>query len=106
MPSHKAEETPDQFVSPLASFVLSAIDRGCIGNLVGHTLAPIEREFILQTLRSHQGNRTRTADRLGISIRSLRDKIRDYKRCGESVPEPGNRPPSRETDQGGPRPCH
>ena len=65
-------------------------DRECVANLVGQKLARIEREFILQTLRSHQGNRTHTADRLGISVRSLRDKIRTYRRYGESVPEPGN----------------
>ena len=44
----------------------------------------------LEALRSHQGNRTRTADRLGISVRSLRNKIRTYRRYGESVPEPGS----------------
>ena len=107
MPSYAAEATVKRPpINPAALFGLSPIDRESIGNLVGHTLARIEREFILQTLRSHHGNRTRTADRLGILLRSLRDKIRDYKRCGESIPEPGNRPPSRETDQGGPRPCH
>jgi hypothetical protein len=31
--------------------------------------------------------RTRTADRLGISIRSLRDRIRNYRDHGESVPD-------------------
>jgi DNA-binding NtrC family response regulator len=93
MPSYAAEATVKRPpVSPAALFGLSPIDRECISNLVGHTLARIEREFILQTLRSHQGNITRTADRLGISIRSLRDKIRDYRCCGESVPKPANRP--------------
>ena len=48
----------------------------------------VERELILQTLRHNQGNRTRTADLLGISIRSLRDKIRHYRDQGQSVPEP------------------
>jgi DNA-binding NtrC family response regulator len=93
MPSNTAGETALRPpVNPAALFGLSPIDRESIGNLVGHTLARIEREFVLQTLRAHQGNRTRTAGRPGISIRSLRDKIRDYMCCGESVPEPANRP--------------
>jgi DNA-binding NtrC family response regulator len=71
---------------------LSAADRACIERLVGHTLALVEREFILQTLRDNQGNRTRSARLLAISIRSLRDKIRSYRDQGESVPEPASSP--------------
>jgi DNA-binding NtrC family response regulator len=83
------EASERRCVNPPALFVLSAIDRECIERLVGHTLARIEREFILQTLRYHQGNRTHAADRLGISIRSLRDRIRNYRHLGEDVPDPG-----------------
>ena len=90
MASCTAGETAKRPFSPSVSFGLSPFDRECVAKLVGHKLARIEREFILQTLRSHQGNRTHTADRLGISVRSLRDKIRTYRRYGESVPEPGN----------------
>jgi two-component system, response regulator FlrC len=75
-------------VGPATLFGLSTIDRACIRQLVGHKLAAVEREFILQTLRSHRGNRTRTADLLGISIRSLRDRIRNYRGQGEDVPAP------------------
>jgi DNA-binding NtrC family response regulator len=67
---------------------LTAVDRSYVAHLVGHSLAHIERELILQTLRHSQGNRTRSADLLGISIRSLRNKIRDYRDQGESVPTP------------------
>ena len=91
MPSCTADETAKR--RPSASFGLSPSDRECVANLVGHKFARIEREFILQTLRSHQGNRTRTAEQLGISVRSLRDKIRTYRRNGEVVPEPGNPAP-------------
>jgi two-component system response regulator FlrC len=88
MPSYGADETPEHpLVSPPALLELSAFDRACIKRLIGHTLARIEREFILQTLRWYQGNRTHTADRLGISIRSLRDRIRNYRDQGESVPD-------------------
>ena len=80
MASCTADETAKRPLSPSTSFGLSPFDRVCVAKLVGHKLARIEREFILQTLRSHQGNRTDTADRLGISVRSLRDKIRTYRR--------------------------
>lgn len=64
MPSYRADETPERpFASPAASFVLSEMDRKCIRSLVGHPLAHVQRELILQTLRRHQGNRTRAADR-------------------------------------------
>ena len=86
MPSGRSiERTPER--PPIRLFELSATDRACIERLVGHTLALVEREFILQTLRDNQGNRTRSARLLAISIRSLRDKIRSYRDQGESVPE-------------------
>ena len=91
MSSCQSDETPEfPIVSAPALFALSAFDRECIKRLIGHTLARIEREFILQTLKNYRGNRTRTADRLGISIRSLRNKIRNYRFQGESVPDPEN----------------
>jgi DNA-binding NtrC family response regulator len=89
MPNYLADETSEHpLVNLPALLELTAIDRTCIKRLIGHTLARIEREFILQTLRWCQGNRTRAADRLGISVRSLRDRIRNYRYQGESVPEP------------------
>ena len=90
MPGYRADrrplERPSIETGPL--YGLSTIERTCVGQLIGHTLAHIEREFILQTLRFHRGNRTRAADLLGISIRSLRNKIRDYRSQGEDVPPP------------------
>jgi hypothetical protein len=55
--------------------------------LVGHTISEIERELILHTLLRHRGNRTHAAKILGISIRCLRDKCREYKVLGITVPE-------------------
>lgn len=48
----------------------------------GSTLEEIERRVILQALQFHNGNRTHTAKALGISIRTLRNKIADYKALG------------------------
>ena len=90
MPSYRADRRPleQSSVKTGALFGLSTIERACIRQLVGHKLAHVEREFILQTLRFYRGNRTRAADLLGISIRSLRNKIRDYRNQGEDVPPP------------------
>ena len=42
------------------------------------TLAEMEKEMIVNTLNHYQGNRTKTADVLGISIRTLRNKLHEY----------------------------
>jgi DNA-binding NtrC family response regulator len=93
MPRHMADGTAQRLPkTPIPSLGLSAMDAACIGQLVGHTLAAVECELIIQTLRLHQGNRTRAANVLGISVRSLRDRIRIYRNRGESVPEPRSSP--------------
>jgi DNA-binding NtrC family response regulator len=53
---------------------------------VGRSVAEVERDLILDTLRHTLGNRTRAAHLLGISIRTLRNKLRDYARAGITVP--------------------
>lgn len=49
-------------------------------------LAIIEREAILSALRASRGNRSTAAKSLGISRRSLYDKITEYERQGCSIP--------------------
>jgi two-component system response regulator FlrC len=41
-------------------------------------LESAERQLILEALRIEAGNRTRAARRLGISLRTLRNKLRSY----------------------------
>ena len=97
MPRHAADLTaPRRSFSTPASHEVPAINVACVEHLIGHTLATVERQIILQTLRYHQGNRTYAANVLGISVRSLRNKIRAYGDQGESVPAPASsRDPSR-----------
>jgi DNA-binding NtrC family response regulator len=59
--------------------------------LVGRTVADVERELILDTLSHCLGNRTHAANILGISIRTLRNKLRAYSEEGIPVPAPGER---------------
>lgn len=60
--------------------------------LVGRTIADVERHLILDTLAHCFGNRTHAARILGISIRTLRNKLNEYMEAGIAVPEPGQRP--------------
>ncbi len=48
----------------------------------GRTLNEIERNVILEALKHHSGNRTHTAKALGISIRTLRNKLAEYRVMG------------------------
>ena len=48
----------------------------------GTTLNQIERNVIIEALKFHQGNRTHTAKALGISIRTLRNKLAEYRQIG------------------------
>ncbi len=52
------------------------------------TMDEVERDLILQTLGHTFGNRTHAATILGISIRALRNKLRDYSAQGLAVPPP------------------
>ncbi|MBR0795113.1 helix-turn-helix domain-containing protein [Bradyrhizobium jicamae] len=54
--------------------------------LIGATVGEVERELVLQTLARCDGNRTRAARVLGLSVRTLRNKIREYSADGIEVP--------------------
>jgi DNA-binding NtrC family response regulator len=58
-------------------------------NLVGRTVADVERDLIIDTLHHCLGNRTHASTILGISIRTLRNKLRQYGEEGFAVPQPG-----------------
>jgi len=60
------------------------------GNLVGKTVAEVERDLIIDTLKHCLGNRTHAANILGISIRTLRNKLNQYNADGVTVPQPGD----------------
>ena len=57
--------------------------------LVGRTVADVERDLILETLKHCLGNRTHAANILGISIRTLRNKLNEYADDGVPIPPPG-----------------
>jgi len=54
--------------------------------LIGSTVEAIERELVLQTLERCDGNRTHAARLLGLSVRTMRNKIKQYATSGADVP--------------------
>jgi two-component system response regulator FlrC len=79
MPSSPAAET-----ARVASMAAEAVTRG----LVGQTVAAVEQQLIIDTLSHCLGNRTHAANILGISIRTLRNKLKEYADAGVAVPPP------------------
>ena len=57
-------------------------------SFVGQTVAAVEQQLILDTLSHCLGNRTHAANILGISIRTLRNKLKEYSEAGVLVPGP------------------
>jgi hypothetical protein len=68
----------------VAATTAEAISR----SFVGQTVAAMEQQLIIDTLEHCFGNRTHAANILGISIRTLRNKLKEYTEAGISVPAP------------------
>jgi DNA-binding NtrC family response regulator len=56
-----------------------------VDSLVGRTMAEVERELILHTLEKCRGNRTTASSILGISVRTMRNKLRTFMDAGFPV---------------------
>ena len=74
-----APELPPPDPQPLAPHEI-------VPMLIGSTVEAIERELVLQTLARCDGNRTHAARVLGFSVRTLRNKIRQYATDGRDIP--------------------
>jgi DNA-binding NtrC family response regulator len=59
--------------------------------LVGLPIRDVERDLVLETLVNTHGNRTATARLLGVSVRTLRNKITEYSAQGINVPAHASR---------------
>ncbi len=75
---------PDTAVARTASMAAEAVSR----NFVGQTVSQMEQALIIDTLRHCLGNRTHASNILGISIRTLRNKLNEYTAAGVDVPAP------------------
>ena len=63
-----------------------APDTEIAASLVGLPVADVERDLILATLRETGGNRTHAAEILGLSVRTIRNKLKDYADQGYEIP--------------------
>jgi len=52
------------------------------------SLRSVEKMLILSALEMTRGNRTRAAELLGVSVRTIRNRIRDYEAQGDCIPQP------------------
>jgi DNA-binding NtrC family response regulator len=82
------EPPPSPAVAPMPARASAPV-----AALVGRRMEEVERDLILETLAHCLGNRTRAAEMLGISIRTLRNKLHEYRAAGVPVPPvPGQAP--------------
>src|SRR5260370_18157761 len=65
--------------------------------LVGLPISVVERDLILETLAGTRGNRTVSARLLGVSVRTLRNKISENSAEGFHIPRHESRDNSAET---------
>jgi len=83
-----APSAPDPAgVSGAGKSISSVQNPGGVEALIGRSVAEVERDLIINTLEHCLGNRTHAANILGISIRTLRNKLNQYKDDGVNVPE-------------------
>jgi len=80
----RLDQSPGADIAAHAAMAAEQITR----NLVGRTVAEVERDLILETLKHCLGNRTHAANILGISIRTLRNKLNEYAADGQPIPPP------------------
>lgn len=83
LPQGKASHAPEAIKEP---FVNPSTPEENAASLVGRTVSEVEQELILGTLNHCLGNRTQAANILGISIRTLRNKLKIYTEEGIHIP--------------------
>lgn len=84
------EEKTLQLRHFLSEPVSQGKDSSAVYNLAASTplttIADMEKQMIIKALEENQGNRTHAAELLGISIRTLRNKLREYRELGIDIP--------------------
>jgi two-component system response regulator FlrC len=70
----------DEFGVQSSEFRVQAAESGSTG-----TMKDMERDLIIKTLRETGGNRTKAAQLLGVSVRTIRNKIKEYNIIDEEL---------------------
>lgn len=81
-PAGRSGERSEVAAQAENAYVIPTVDP--IATLVGRPLAEIERELVQRTLQHCGGNRTRTAEVLGIGVRTLFNKLQGATPAGSS----------------------
>ncbi|MGB6561533.1 MAG: sigma-54 dependent transcriptional regulator [Candidatus Binataceae bacterium] len=89
-PPVPAPRTPETSASTPAEQPAPASDSPAQGLPVGQPLREVERQLILKTLEMAGGNRVRAAEILGISPKTLYNKLGRYQAKSDSEPEPAD----------------
>jgi len=80
----EARHLPRGFGASLEKVVEAPVQGNAVRIEVGSTIDEAERRLILKTLESHGNNKTRAAETLGISLKTLHNKLKEY---GNTVAE-------------------
>jgi DNA-binding NtrC family response regulator len=68
----------ETWLSPEFLHVVPSVAPNAVNAFPGSSLRDVERHLLERTLEATQGNRTRTAEMLGVSLRTIRNRIREY----------------------------
>jgi two-component system response regulator FlrC len=86
LPDGQALGAPE--VGARTAYAASVAAEAATRAFVGQTVSAMEQQLIIETLEHCLGNRTHAANILGISIRTLRNKLKEYNEAGVAVPAP------------------
>lgn len=81
-----AEKIPDEISNP--SEKTSAGKGPCLRISVGSSIADVEKDLIFATLEECKGRKERAANILGVSMKTLYNRLRDYQSAGEDSVDP------------------
>jgi len=73
-PSDKTLRIPDDFCSPFSRRREAPKQTA----LVGRTIDEVEKELIMETLRKYNNNKTKAAEVLGVSVKTLYNRLSSY----------------------------
>jgi DNA-binding NtrC family response regulator len=77
-PLVESQHLPPNFGSGIPAHSLDVDDAKSVRLGVGTTVGEAERQLILKTLESTNNNKTRAAEILGISLKTLHNKLKEY----------------------------
>ncbi|MEP1213956.1 MAG: sigma-54 dependent transcriptional regulator [Marinobacter sp.] len=80
------EQIPDEIMNPLED--RDSSKGPCLKISVGSSIADVEKDLIFATLEECKGRKERAANILGVSMKTLYNRLRDYQSAGEESIDP------------------